>query len=342
MKLGVIGRSEQRGLGIQLTEFVKNMPVDRVLHVTIPKSKWPADLKAFGSVPVTNVTFDGCLPELETRAWLHGLDVVFTAETVYDWSFIGWAKKANVKVVVQGNPEFYRNVRENLPEPDEWWWPTPWRSANIPEGPVVPVPVPTLTPVVAGAPDSDVLEIVHVAGHRAAGDRNGTELFLAALKFVTNKINVRLYGQDGHFDKFKKQPHGLINVFEHGVEDRWQMFDGAHLVVLPRRYGGLCLPAQEAMCAGCAVMMPDCSPNKFWPVVTMPCQPGQSQMTPAGPIRTYYTKPRDIAAAIDQLCVNRFNLMKAQTASFMWAKENSWTQLRQTYINHFQRVLETK
>jgi len=340
IKIGVIGRSEQRGLGIQLTEFVSNMPVDRVLHVMIPKSRWPNRPATFAPVPTTHVTFDGQLPEGQTRAWLAGLDVVFTAETVYDWRLIGWAKELNVKVVVQGNPEFYRNAKENLPEPDVWWWPTPWRNANVPEGPVVPVPVPTLTPVVGGAPDEEVLNIVHVAGHRAAGDRNGTDLFLAALKFIPNKINVHLYGQDGHFEKFKKQPYGLINIFENGVEDRWQMFDGAHIVVLPRRYGGLCLPAQEAMRAGCAVLMPDCSPNRFWPTVPMPCQPGQSQVTPAGPIRTYYTKPRDIAAAVEQLCNNRSNLMKAQTASFMWAEEHSWTVLRDTYMKYLRQAAE--
>lgn len=342
MKIGVIGRSEQRGLGIQLTEFVANMPVDRVLHVVIPKSKWPVRPAAFQPVSTTHVVFAETLPEAEVREWLEGLDVVFTAETVYDWSFIKWAKEANVKVVIQGNPEFYKNDKEKLPEPDAWWWPTPWRTSLIPEGPVVPVPVPPLTPVVAGAPDEAVLNVVHVAGHRAAGDRNGTELFLAALKFVTSKVNVHLYGQDGHFDQFRKQPHGCINIFEHGVEDRWEMFDGAHIVVLPRRYGGLCLPAQEAMRAGCAVMMPDCSPNSFWPTVPMPCQPGQTQLTPAGPIRTYYTKPRDIASGIDQLCNNRSNLMKAQTASFRWAEEHSWTLLRETYMNQFRQVLATK
>lgn len=342
MKIGVIGRSEQRGLGIQLTEFVRNMPVDRVLHIMVAKSPWPIKPGAFSPVPTTHVVFDGALPEDDVRAWLDGLDVVFTAETVYDWRLIGWAKDSNVKVVIQGNPEFYRNRKESLPEPDAWWWPTPWQIGEIPAGPVIPVPVPALTPVVAGAPDEPTLKVVHVAGHRAAGDRNGTELFLAALRFVSTKIDVHLYGQDGGFPQFRKHPNGELHEYPNGVEDRWEMFNGTHLCVLPRRYGGLCLPAQEAMRAGCAVAMPDCSPNSFWPTVRMSCQPGQSQLTPFGPIRTYYTKPREIAATIDRLNINRGQLMKAQAASFYWAEENSWTKLKNIYIENLEKVLQAK
>jgi glycosyltransferase involved in cell wall biosynthesis len=45
------------------------------------------------------------------------------------------------------------------------------------------------------------------------------------------------------------------------ASDQAELYTRVDALILPRRYGGLCLPMNEALLSGLPVIMPDCSPN---------------------------------------------------------------------------------
>lgn len=340
MKLGVIGRCEQRGIGIQTSEFISHMPVDRVLDIVI-HSRWRRDISAYHSVPHTSVAFDHArLPERQVRDWLSGLDVVFSVETVYDWRLIDWAHDAGAVVVVQGNPEFYRHGTElrDAPEPDEWWWPTSWRLDRLPSGPVMNVPIRDQPPFLNEP--STTARFLHVAGHRAAGDRNGTDIFMAALRFVTEPCLIRVVGQDGVLpDLPKLHPNVQVEMHPDGFDDRWEMYRDIDVVVLPRRYGGLCLPALEALTVGAIPMMPSVSPNTDWPIIPVDGRFGPSVRTPAGPIATFNVHPKELAEAMNTATASRAHIEHFRDLCSVTRPELVWSVWKPVYMAQMESLL---
>lgn len=179
MKLGVIARADDRGLGVQTWEVVRNMDPDRVLVVREPGSEQQGFEPHLDRFPGATVVTDhvGVLPEGIVRDWLDGLDVVYTAETLYDERFVGWADAMGVATVIHTNPEFHRPSRT---APTRWWSATDWRLGHLPDSlRVVPMPVPLDRWLRHADPVSRVL---HVRGRAATRDRNGTDTVLELAK----------------------------------------------------------------------------------------------------------------------------------------------------------------
>ena len=44
-------------------------------------------------------------------------------------------------------------------------------------------------------------------------------------------------------------------------DDQWRLYAGFDALIMPRRYGGLCLPCNESLTSGLPVIMPNTSPN---------------------------------------------------------------------------------
>lgn len=277
------------------------------------------------------VTFDGHhLPEVEVKAWLRGLDVLYSAETYYDWRIVEWAREAGVATVLHSMPEFMRHNTEPLPHPTQWWAPTSWRLDLLPPGtPVVPVPVEDDVFPLEVAGTGDRLQVVHVAGHRAAGDRNGTLQLLAAAQMVRQPMDIRVLCQDERLPQVRlRQENVTITMCPGGVADRRELYAGSHLLVLPRRYGGLCLPAQEALASGLALAMPNVSPNpQTWPLAPLKGQWEGRQATPSGEVKSFSANPRFLAAVLDRMAQNPSMVADLQTQAVTWSKAHGWSQL---------------
>jgi hypothetical protein len=184
MKVGLIARANQRGTGIQTHEAFRHYPFDRTMVVAIPDMRFPDDLSLYPDATYIGLdTRAHSLPKGKICRWMEGLDVVFSVETLYDWNVADWARDMGIRTVVQGNPEFYVHRRKtDQPHPDLWVWPTSWRPFDdMPEMHILPVPVPNDRPRIAGLPEDDKLVVLHVAGHRALADRNGTDQFIEAI-----------------------------------------------------------------------------------------------------------------------------------------------------------------
>lgn len=339
----MLARGEDRGLGIQTWEFYRHVRPERTLLVDMGQLA-----RGFPSHPdrypdATVVPFDGGqLPEPKVREWLDGLDVVFTAETFYDWHLVDWARDAGVATVCQLNPEFYRHATEQLSHPSAWWAPTPWRLDTLPERTrLVPVPVATDRFAASRPNPTTRLRVLHVAGHRAAGDRNGTTQLAQALRLVREPMTVRMLTQDPRLPALRTPPWVDLGIEAGGRGDYWDLYDDADVLVLPRRYGGLCLPVQEAMAAGLAVVMPDVSPNDWWPTIRVPATSRGELNTPTGPVPLYAASPPRLAAKLDHLATSPSAVRVAQSKARTWAARNSWTQLLPRYIAELERAADS-
>lgn len=339
MKLGLIGRDEvARGLAIQSKSFYDNMPVDRVLVVNDPTRRQEAGKGWYGRAPIADWdTVTHTLPLDTMLDFLSGLDAVFTAETPYDWSMLDLARDLGVATVIQGNPEFYKHGRHNGPtqHPTEWWWPSSWRLGALPTGPVMPCPQPTLpfTPCDHGGP----LRVLHVVGRRAWKDRNGTDVFMQAIRNVTEHIEVTMYGADGELPEYWPSPWVQMKQTPTVIEDRWDLYREQDVLVLPRRYGGNCLPALEAMAFGLAVIMPNVEPNAMYTDLLTHVDQMRHEVLPCGPTAMADPSPYAIAHTLDLLARDRARLFAEQQKSF--AACPRWDVWRPKYLDRLEALI---
>jgi hypothetical protein len=348
VKVGLLARGEDRGLGIQTWEFHRNLDVERTLLIDMGELArgFPVhgDRYLYEGANTTVARFDklGQLPERTVRDFLSGLDVVFTAETFYDWRLVKWARQMGVATVCQVNPEFYRHGADRLLEhPTTWWAPTPWYLDRLPVNTrLVGVPVATDRFPMDHPTPADQLRVVHTAGHRAAGDRNGTLQLLTALRSTRPPMTVRLLTQDARLPRNRQQPNLTVELDAGGREHYWDLYTDADVLCLPRRYGGLCLPVQEAMASGLAVVMTDTSPNDFWPTLTVPCRPRGYLNAAIGKIRYQAADHRQLAHTLDALATDPDHLHTVQAASLEWARDHSWEAMRPQYVEELEHAAD--
>jgi hypothetical protein len=331
MRWGLIARSEtDRGLGIQTYEMYRNLAPDKTLVIIVPGSGFRSRTEIYPGATTDKLRNEHghyFLNEETVRDWWKGLDVVISVETMYDWRLIDWARADGVRTVIHGNPEFWM---ASNPQPDVWMWPTTWRLQHLPEGPVVPVPVPE-RPITAANPGG-LLRAVHVVGNAAMGDRNGTSIVMNGMRQVPRDVVLDVY----HQAPIAKSYHSRIRSL-HAVPDRWDMYAGRHVLVLPRRYGGLCLPALEAMASGLAVMMSDCTPNTMWPIIPLQCDLSRTIQMQTGPVETYEVPSNILANNLKHLAMNPRTVEDHMVRSRQWAADNSWDSLRETYYAELDR-----
>lgn len=354
MKIGLIARDDNSGLGTQTHEFFKHMQPYKTLVVDISKfngnktypERYPVDFsvhRVYGFP--TNEQVDN---------FLQDLDVVFIAEAAYNPYLYIRAKDLGVKTAVQHNYEFNDwLVKPDYPKPDMLISPSMWHfddtqawcEANGVEHVYLHCPV-----------DRDLLKMrtikqartfLHTAGRSAAYDRNGTATVIDASKHLrTNaKIVIHFQGEQG----LGHQTTGTIQDYVDRIEasgdpkkvtleqiefDNYaDVYNQGDVLLLPRRYGGNCLPVNEALSVGMPVIMTDISPNnsllpKAWLVPAYKI----NEFTPRTKVDIYEADPRILAQKID----NFYNMTESQ----MWfanieagdiAKEISWPTLKPEY-----------
>lgn len=338
MKLGLIARSENRGLGILTKSFYDAMHPAKTLHISPVPTIARGFVQHAGWYPdATVVPWDGGhLNDDLLAEWIGGLDVIYSAETWYDPRIPDIARGLGVATVQHVMPEFHN---ADLPQPTEIWLPTSWRADVFDSPRIMPVPV---TVVETGQRAStERLRVLHVVGHRAMADRNGTLTFLQALRMVREPVEARLICQDRRAPKAQGvSPRVKYTSIVGPQESLSAQFEWADVVVMPRRYGGLCLPVQEAMAHGVPCIMPDVSPNQDWPVMLLPCDTSVASITTAaGVIPLAHVNPRHIAAAIDTLATDRELLTDLTLNARAWADAHGWEALKPVYEQAFADVV---
>lgn len=265
-RLGLIARADNRGLGQQTWAVFRHLWPAATMVVDCPSQK-PLRLR-LERFPGAQVVRG--FPSLDDfRRFVDGVDVVYTAETGYGLGLWDAADAAGVSTVLHANFEFW----DSADRPTVLTAASPWHLGDYPPGTeVLPVPIELDRFSVSSAAAGTARRWLHPVGRPAIKDRNGTLDVLRALELVRSPIWVLITCQESGY------VGGLINQYGIRIPDHvelsidstdhvnyWTKYVDVDAVVLPRRFGGLCLPANESVGAGVPVVMPDISPNEWLP-----------------------------------------------------------------------------
>jgi hypothetical protein len=268
MRLGIIARCDNTGLGNQTRELVKMLNPDKILLIDSysfnNNKQYPQWYDGYNVIKTTR----GMPRTKEILAFLDEVDVVISCETFYHLDFVDIARKRNIKTILQYNYELFGNlVHPEWPLPDILLSPSSWNIDVVKEKfgskcKVYHLPPPTDTSLFNTARENNLSKthkrILHIAGKKAAKDRNGTNTVVEMLKYSSADYELVIATQTP-LDFITKDSRLKIN--KDNVRNREDLYNGYDAMVLPRRYAGLCLPMNEALISGLPVFMTDISPN---------------------------------------------------------------------------------
>jgi glycosyltransferase involved in cell wall biosynthesis len=266
MTLGLIARADDTGLGIQTWEFARHMHPDRVMVIdishlkrnTLHPDRFPGATIVHGFPDATDIEY-----------FLDGLDVAFTAESTYGPLLLPTAERAGVRTVVQYNYEFLDERPEHGTAATVLAAPSSWHYDDVEHPGKIMLPVPIATSRFPKRETTDrARRFLHVIGRPAIHDRNGTADLVQALRFVRADIEVVFACQDRRYiSDFTAEVNFPPNIKLTCLSEQanyWDLYRDIDALIMPRKFGGLCLPVQEALGAGIPVIMPDIAPNNTW------------------------------------------------------------------------------
>lgn len=266
-RLGLCVFGSQTGLGYQTYNYYKFLKPSAVLGIDISKlNNMPVNRAWY---PKSTRWTDG-FPSKEDCEWLvDNSDVILVAETPLTYYLFEYAEKKRVKTILVPNFEFNDYFQNpNLPQPSVFALPSLWNVKRMspkmfPQ--VINLPVPVDTSILPNRKIKAANTFFHIAGRPAINDRNGTLYFIEACKRAAKiipKAKYLLYCQDPNqqiTEALKDSPVTLMPE----VKNYADLYKKGDVLILPRRFGGLCLPCNEALGSGIPVLMPDIDPNNL-------------------------------------------------------------------------------
>lgn len=262
--LGIIAYSTNTGLGVQSYGYYKYLRPAKTLVV---------DLSEFNNMPQHPEWYpDGIFckgfPTIQViDEFLNGLTHVLMAETPLNQYLVLEATRRGIKTIIQPNYEFCDwLINPGLPIPSVFALPSLWNLPKYKDLPVAHLPVPVDGEVLEQRTIKQAKRFFHIAGRVAVHDRNGTLDFIAAARLAKTPepdLEFRIYLQ-GHNAAIERSAAAAGVEIVRDTTEYSDLYSWGDIMVLPRRYGGLCLPAQEAVYCGIPTLMPNVDPNNRW------------------------------------------------------------------------------
>lgn len=282
--------------------------------------------------------------ERKVRRFLKGLDVVWGAETLYSNLVTDLALEMGVKTCVQGNFEFMGYLADpRIPRPDLFLSPSTWHLEEWPANTLY-LPFPVDRKRLPFRKRNEARTFLHIAGHRAMRDRNGTRLVLAAARYVRTEVEIVIRTQS-QVGTAVPHPKSLarIRVEKANVKDYWSLYDEGDVLLAPRRYGGQSLPMNEALSKGMPVISLDAEPQKRFlpPECLVPAKVHTMKVQP-GIVEWYDGHPRDLASYIDEFAAFPGLVQQMSTAADKHAETISWDALKPVYLQVFEELAAGK
>jgi glycosyltransferase involved in cell wall biosynthesis len=334
MKLGLVARADNGGLGVQTWALYRHLRPARTLVVDI--EHLTGYRNHFDRYPGALVSRGEPSPEL-IRRFLDGLDAVLTCETPYNYALFEHARRIGVKSVLQFNYEFLEYfANPALPRPDLFLAPSLWNYERVPFANKRFLPVPVDRERLPFRHRTRARRFLHVAGHETIHDRNGTELVLAALALVEEPVEVLIRAQRKH--PFVIPPtHARVTVVNEDIADHWDLYgDEDDVLLLPRRFGGLSLQLDEALSRGMPAIMTDVSPqNGFLPREWLVPAVTSFRFMAKTQIECHSCDPAALARKIDAFARDPELVSRASLAADALAERIAWHRM----AGEYERVL---
>ncbi len=318
MRLGIIARADLTGLGVQSRNWVRLLNPNKLIVINSTTFnhneqhlEWYDGRGGY--------IIDGFIKPNEINPILDNLDVLLTFEIPYSYELIRVARQRGVKTIIQNNWEFTDYLRQpELPLPDllvnhSYWHLEEQKNlwSNITD--YCPTPI--------FVEDYDVIKdqnmartgkrrFLHVAGRRTYEDRNGTIDLLESIKLIPREYDFELVlkTQSTEIPAFDDP---RITIDPSIPLDEKELYRGFDAMIMPRRYGGACLPMTEALASGMPVIMTDVDPNnkvlpKDWLVMARP----NGQFMTRAPIDLFNADRNELAdKIIDLVAIDDKNML---------------------------------
>lgn len=248
---GLLARCDSRGLAWQTWDrFVATRPVKTLVVLAGRATPYVEDPSRFLDAGIGEVRVAewvrSFLPDRHIAWLLDGIDALYTAETFYDRRIPDLARAASVQPVNHVNVELHGGI-----DTEDVWLPSPWLAERYPGVPIVEVHPPEPPADVEYGPRD---RIVHIAGHTAAADRNGTQIVQAAMARLPRALRDRCLVRS-QAQLHRRYPG--LEIVEGDEPDRWAAYRDAALLIQPRRYGGLSMVLEEALATRTPVVASD-------------------------------------------------------------------------------------
>lgn len=331
MSLFAVCRCDAGGLGAISMEAFRHLQPDRTLLLNLGDAGRslcnPSAFDLYGSTgqQVYPAEWTGGLSDRAIE-WLcaDAKDVTLISfETFYDAKLLAEANRAGAHTVCYAMPELAPWAVDPgmRPRPRQMYVPTEWRAGTVPNAEVLPMPV-ARDRLPFRARD-EVHHLFHVTGS-AMLDRNGTTLLTNALSFVESQVRVTIRSE-----KPLDIPacHAHVEVVSESTPHYWEMIPSdVDLLVLPRRYGGLSLPIQEAASLGIPTLTLESDPYaSFGFAHAIPTTRSRDVRMKGGLVPVFDADPRVLARAIDWLVAHPGRQHAASHAADAWAEAHSWS-----------------
>lgn len=340
MRLGIIARSDNTGLGNQTRDLVTMLNPHRIMLVNSMNfnrnKQHPEWYSGYECFHVRGLPRTGDL-----EPFIRSVDIVLTCETFYNNSFIELARRRNVKTALQYNFEFLEYIHnQKLAFPDIMIAPSLWnydRVAEISEGKtkLVHLPPPTNTAVFDNVRKINLSKshgrLLHVAGNPATKDRNGTHSILDMLKYSKTDYELVITAQKdlGIIPKDSR-----LKIVVGNSDNRQDLYSGYDAMVLPRRYAGLCLPMNEALISGLPVFMTNISPNNtILPQEWLATSEKYDEFRARTTIDVYNADPKHLAKIVDNYMHSRKKTELKEQAIEIGFKNFAMENLKDKYLD---------
>jgi glycosyltransferase involved in cell wall biosynthesis len=348
-RLGLQVFGTRTGLGYQTRALYRHLEPAKAMLIDMSRIKgMPCHREWYG--PEVSVT-DGIPTDAEVDEFLAGLDVVLVCETPLNYHLFSEAQWRGIATIEQYNYEFTEHLTNpRLPLPAVFAAPTSWNLAVMQTrfSGVRPLPVPV---------DREGLNLprrrietartfFHVAGQPTTGDRNGTLDFIdVARRCADLDVEWLLYCQVPNAQIRQALAGAPIQLVTEVAEPR-ELYSRGDILILPRRYGGLCLPTIEALASGIPVLMPDVSPNRDWlpPEWLVPARwvRRTAGTYPPVPVDVFQVDVAALAAQVRELAVSPDVVAAMGDHARIVGDGLTWEALLPRYMELIQRAKDLK
>lgn len=306
MSKGIVCLATEQGLGRQAKSFIDNGLVQEVF--CYPHSTYTNHYEWY---PNRCKTYDEMLDKV-SEVWF--------LETPFNWDFVLKARGRGIKTVL-----FLMYECSRLPLiPDVLVGGSIMERIHFGDNvKVVNVPAPR---EIKWRLREKAQVFVHNAGHGGIGGRNGTKELLEAMQYVKSPIKLIIRTQNLDF----KSDDPRVDI-RHGDFPYDTLFDEGDVFIYPDKFGGSCLPIQEAHSAGMMIMTSNRIPLNTWlpkePLI--PIKGYKKDKITEKTFDSAIVDPKDIANTIDSW-YNK-DITEFSLAGKKWAEENSWEKLKPIY-----------
>lgn len=334
MRLGLVGWPSDTGVGMELRDALRYLPVVATFYMDHPGKPQSADFKGKA------VSYD-LVPKMAEFIETNQIDTILTWETPGSWEFPAlWQAKG---------------VRWYCVAHYDWFAPkqiTAWKTARI----IVPFDLSGLGLRMIYGLESTTLHVpvdlerlpfqerttaerfVTVYGHGGPGDRRSIVQILDAWKLMGEQAPPLLVRAQKAIKELEERLPPNVTVHFENLPHASDLYAESDVAVLPSKYEGVGLSLMEAQACGLPVITTNMEPMKsIAPDYLVTGEVDKLEIMQNHWVATCTAHPTSIAERVQALYKKDISEASRQ-ARFRVQDQYSWTALRASWVNLLERA----